>query len=271
MIKEKTLQELNLDDDFLFSKVMQDKEICKEFLEKLLNIEIERIENPQSEKNFNPNLDAKGIRLDVYVKDEKNTVYNIEMQSANKDNIPKRLRYYQSGMDIDSIEKGKRYKDLAKTYIIFICTFDLFKKGRHRYTFETRCVEDNSIKLDDESYKIILNTTGIIDDMNKEMLDFLKYVEHSDDETANNLNSTLVKNIHNKVKKVKNNHEIEVEYMTLLDRDREKREEGRLEGEKNKSIEIAKKAILKGYDDEEIQELTELSIERIEEIRKSLI
>jgi predicted transposase/invertase (TIGR01784 family) len=174
-------------------------------------------------------------------------------------------------MDIDSIEKGKRYKDLAKTYIIFICTFDLFKKGRHRYTFETRCVEDNSIKLDDESYKIILNTTGIIDDMNKEMLDFLKYVEHSDDETANTLNSTLVKNIHNKVKKVKNNHEIEVEYMTLLDRDREKREEGRLEGRAEEKIEIVKKAISKGYDDEEIQELTDLSIERIEDIRKSLI
>jgi predicted transposase/invertase (TIGR01784 family) len=103
--------------------------------------------------------------------------------------------------------------------------------------------------------------------MNKEMLDFLKYVEHSNDETANTLNSTLVKNIHNKVKKVKNNHEIEVEYMTLLDRDREKREEGRLEGK----IEIVKKAILKGFDDEEIQELTDLSIERIADIRKSLI
>jgi predicted transposase/invertase (TIGR01784 family) len=263
MIKEKTLQELNLDDDFLFSKVMQDKEICKEFLEKLLNIEIERIENPQNEKNFNPNLDAKGIRLDVYVKDEKNTVYNIEMQSANKDNIPKRLRYYQSGIDIDSLQKGKMYRELSKTYIIFICTFDLFKKGRHRYTFESTCVEDTTIKLQDDSYKIILNTTGIMNDMSEELIDFLTYIEKSDDETAQKTSSTLVKNIHKRVKKVKNNHEIEVEYMTLLDRDREKREEGK--------IEIVKKAILKGYDDEEIQDLTELSIEKIEEIRKSLI
>ena len=36
----KTLKELNLEDDFLFAKVMSDKDICKEFLEKLLQIEM---------------------------------------------------------------------------------------------------------------------------------------------------------------------------------------------------------------------------------------
>jgi predicted transposase/invertase (TIGR01784 family) len=267
MKREKTLQELNLEDDFLFSKVMEDKELCKEFLEKLLEIKIEKIEDPQKEKNCNPTLDAKGIRLDVYVKDEKNTVYNIEMQTTNKDNIPKRLRYYQSGIDIDSLQKGKMYKELSKTYIIFICTFDLFGKGRHRYTFETRCVEDNSIKLEDESYKIILNTTGIMNDMSDELIDFLSYIEKSDDETAEKTSSTLVKNIHNRVKKVKNNYEIEVEYMTLLERDRINREEAREEGREEKTIEIARKAISKGYNDEEIQELTGLSIEEINKLK----
>lgn len=38
----KTLKELNLEDDFLFAKVMADKKICKELLEKLLNIEIKK-------------------------------------------------------------------------------------------------------------------------------------------------------------------------------------------------------------------------------------
>ena len=31
-----TLKELNLEDDFLFAKVMSDKEICKELLENIL-------------------------------------------------------------------------------------------------------------------------------------------------------------------------------------------------------------------------------------------
>lgn len=41
---DKTLKELNLEDDFLFAKVMSNKEICKELLEKVLEIEIDKIE-----------------------------------------------------------------------------------------------------------------------------------------------------------------------------------------------------------------------------------
>lgn len=41
-------------------------------------------------------------------------------------------------------------------------------------------------------------------------------------------------------------------------------------GNRNKAIEVAKKAILKYMDNETIQELTELSIEEICEIRKEV-
>ena len=132
----KTLKELNLEDDFLFAKVMSDKEICKEFLEKLLEIEIEKIEMPENQKTIDLLLESKGIRLDIYVKDENNTVYNVEMQRGKNRNLPKRLRYYQGNIDLDLISKGEDYRKLSKSYIIFICTFDLFKAGRHKYTFE---------------------------------------------------------------------------------------------------------------------------------------
>ena len=88
----KTLKELNLEDDFLFAHVMSDKEICKEFLEKLLEVEIEKIEMPENQKTIDLLLESKGIRLDIYVKDENNTVYNVEMQRGKHKNIPKRLR-----------------------------------------------------------------------------------------------------------------------------------------------------------------------------------
>ena len=42
--------------------------------------------------------DAKSVRLDIYVEDEKNTVYNIEMQTVENRNIPRRTRYYQGIM-----------------------------------------------------------------------------------------------------------------------------------------------------------------------------
>ena len=42
----KIIEQLNLDDDFLFAKVMSDKEICKKVLEKILDIKINDIEMP---------------------------------------------------------------------------------------------------------------------------------------------------------------------------------------------------------------------------------
>ncbi|MGL4912094.1 MAG: hypothetical protein ACRC3Y_06610, partial [Romboutsia sp.] len=47
----------------------------------------------------------------------------------------------------------------------------------------------------------------------------------------------------------------------------EGKEEGKNEGKKEKAIEIAKKAILKGMDNDTIKDLTDLSIDEIEAIR----
>ena len=241
---------------------MSDKEICKEFLEKLL--EIEKINIPENQKTIDLLLQSKGIRLDIYVKDENNTVYNVEMQRGNNRNLPKRLRYYQGNIDLDLITKGEDYRMLPKSYIIFICTFDLFKAGRHKYTFETVCVEDNSIKLNDDTNKIILNTKGIINDLDNDLIEFLKYVEHSDDKTAEKTTGTLVKNIHRKVIEIKSNPNVEVEFMTLLERDREKLEEGREE----ERLDIAKAMIKDNEPIEKIMKYLKLTKEEILELKK---
>lgn len=61
------------------------------------------------------------------------------------------------------------------------------------------------------------------------MHDFLRYIENTTDRVAEESSGNLVKHIHEKVKEVKNNKIVEVEYMTLLERDREKIEEGKAE------------------------------------------
>ena len=204
-------------------------------------------------------LDSKGIRLDIYVKDENNTVYNVEMQRGKHRNIPKRLRYYQGNIDLDLISKGEDYIKLAKSYIIFICTFDLFGAGRHKYTFETVCVEDNTIKLKDDTNKIILNTKGILNDLSEELIEFLEYIEHSNDKTAEEASGELVKNVHKRVMEVKNNPNVEVEFMTLLERDREKIAEGLEE----KAIDVAREMLKDKEPIEKIMKYTKLSKEDI--------
>ena len=201
---DRTIQGLNLEDDFLFAKVMSDKEICKELLEKILDIEIEKVEMVEEQKTIDLLLESKGIRLDVYVRDENNTIYNVEMQRGKHKNLPKRLRYYQGSIDLDLISKGEDYRKLAKSFVIFICTFDLFNKGRHKYTFQNVCLEDTNIKLDDEAQRIILNSRGIMKDLSEELLEFLEYVEKSTDDVAKSAKGNLVKNIHKRVNSVKN-------------------------------------------------------------------
>ena len=116
----------------------------------ILDIKIDHIEYLESQKTIDLKVDAKSVRLDIFVDDGK-TVYNCEMQTSFFKNIPKRSRYYQGFIDMDLIEKGADYSKLKKSFVIFICTFDLFGKNGYIYTFENRCVEYTDLRLGDEA------------------------------------------------------------------------------------------------------------------------
>ena len=130
-MKLKPIEELTFTDDFMFGHVMQNAEICKGFLERMLEIKIERIEYPELQKSISPHYQSKGIRLDVYVQDS-NRVFDIEIQNSLDENLPKRTRYYQSMMDIDLLLKGKNYTELKESFVIFICKDDFFGISRKK-------------------------------------------------------------------------------------------------------------------------------------------
>ena len=226
----KQIEALNLEDDFLFAKVMSDQELCRKVLEKILKISIKKVVLTSSQRTIDILLESKGIRLDIYVSDEKGTVYNCEMQRTNRDDLPKRSRYYQGNIDLDLIAAGELYENLKNSFVIFICTFDPFKEACHIYTFHNTCEENPKLFLGDGTTKIFLNTKGVIEDVDEEMKEFLAYVENSTDEFAAQAQSPFIKELHKKVTEVKRSEELEAEYMTLLQRDRENREIGREEG-----------------------------------------
>ena len=58
------------------------------------------------------------------------------------------------------------------------------------------------------------------------MKEFLAYIENTTDTFAQQAKSSLVKKIHQRVIYVKQSKEMEAEYMTLLQRDRENIEQG---------------------------------------------
>ena len=155
----KPIEELTFTDDFMFTTIMKDKEICKELLERLLKIKVSDIKYPVAQKSLAPFFETKGVRLDVYVDDGKR-VFDIEIQTYIPEAIGKRMRYYQSILDMDSLQKGSVYTELKETYILFICTNDPFGRDLPVYTFKNRCIEDGDVSNDDKSTKVIYNATS---------------------------------------------------------------------------------------------------------------
>ena len=154
---------LEIKDNFLFQCVMRYPNLCKALLEKIIDIRIKHIDYPHTEKVFEHSATGKASRLDVYVEDNEGTIYNVEMQTSGGENpreLAKRIRYYGAQIDMSRLGKGQDYEELPKRFIIFICTFDPFKRKRSVYTFQNRCVEETSLEIGDGATTIFLCTNG---------------------------------------------------------------------------------------------------------------
>ena len=222
MYQIKDWQDLTIQDDYMFKLIMSRKRICKKMLEKILRISIDDLVYIEDEKSMKASYDSKGVRLDVYVKDDKHTVYNIEMQVRKPENegLYKRTRYYQSMIDGDLLKAGVDYDELNPTYIIFICPFEPFHEGRHMYTFRNYCTEDKDIELQDGTVKLFLNTKGTMDDVEPDVKAFLEYVDGvmSPDE--------FVQEIDEAIRNVKTQESERVRYMTYTLKLKEERKIG---------------------------------------------
>lgn len=276
----KLLKDLNLIDRFLFAEVMEDPSAYQAVLEMIFEKEIHLKDSVQSEKEFRTLPSLRGIRLDVWGEDEEDTIYNSEMQGWDTKNLPKRSRYYQSVMDAGLLEPGiVDFNALNDVWLITIIPFDLFGADRCRYTFRMRCVESESIELGDGAARIFLNTRGSNKEgLSEELQAFLKYVEHSDEETLALCDSERMKRLHECVIKVKSNEVSEVKYMQfweekVLERQAGIKEGGKIGEQRGKVmslISIVRKKRQRGMNAEAIADVLEEDIKYVEFILKIL-
>ena len=161
----------------VFAMVMQDAELCKDLLQRILperkireirflyeeenscdacaEKEHRKVSLVETEKSVIVGIEAKSIRLDVLFEDEA-VWYNLEMQVHNTDSPAKRSRYYHAVKTVDSFKKGEKYKDLRPGYVIFICMFDFLGLNQFLYRYEMR-EEKNYLPLNDGQVTIFLN------------------------------------------------------------------------------------------------------------------
>ena len=174
--QKQEIRKLSLFNDFIFAKIMSNKDNCKHLLELILEKKISYVETVDYQKTIKSLIDAKGVRLDVYVKDDEEKSYDIEVQVAHEKNIAKRARYYGSMIDNDLLYVGDDYSELSESFIIFICPFDILGKDEYKYVFRTACLETGDA-LDDGLTKIFINTKAKDKCENKELREFLSYME----------------------------------------------------------------------------------------------
>ena len=270
----KPVDELELTDDFMFAAVMQDPEVCRELLERLLKIKIEKVEYPELQKEIRPYYESKGVRLDVYVKDSDH-IYDIEIQTYHDKNLAKRTRVYQSMIDADNLMRGQDYLELKESFVIFITTFDPFGYEMPVYTFKNICKENKEIILQDETSKIFFNATAYKKESDIAIRRFMGYLlnkEPTDDFT---------RKLDNLVNSIKSNKQFRKGYDNMgavwyMDAKREGialgREQGisigKQQGILQKSLDAAKKLLVRGLSAEEISQIVELPVSQVEQLSR---
>ena len=235
---KKTLQELTIKNNFMFAAVMCEEENCKEFLEMTLGIEIERVE-VDKEKSMAYHPQYKGVRLDIYAKDEDNTRYNVEMQAQSQDCLGKRARYYHSQIDMDMLRAGFEYSELPPAFVIFVCDFDPYGEKKYLYTFENRCLQDNSLGMQDASRTIFLSTVGENpDEVPKPLVKFLKFVHADLEESMEDFDDAYVRKIQKSIQSIKISREMEGKYMLLELLMKDEFKAGKAEGKAEAILEL---------------------------------
>lgn len=209
---QKSFEELDLCNGFLFSAAMEDEETCQLALECILDCQISNV-TVKTEYNVLYNNEFKCIRLDVLGRDEMEVSYDLEMQNENENNLAKRSRYYQAEIDLAGLKTGESYEQLKPLYVIFICNFDPFGKKFYRYTFEMQCIEE-CFPLNDGVKRIFLSTKGKNkEDVSETVIEFLGYLNNSNDTYIEKVKDAKIKRIHEKVKELKKNRDLGARYM----------------------------------------------------------
>lgn len=261
----KPIEELTFTDDGMFQAVLHEPDICAELIERLLHIRVHHVDYPELEKQIAPYYTSKGVRLDVYMKDE-DKIIDVELQTHPKLALGKRTRYYQSMIDMDCLMKGENYTKLKDSYILFICKFDPFsdendkKFGLPCYTFKNICQENSEVNLNDNSVKVFYNARAYEEEKDERIKKFLQFIctnEPGEDEFTNRLARI--------VEKIKDDEKFKDTYNAMNLHDFDIQMAAKQEGEQAAKIEVAKNLLrMKLLTAEQIAQAEGLSVEQVQ-------
>ena len=286
--------------DFMFKNlfgVNGREENLKGLLEAILKTKIDniQIQNPELPRDYQ---EAKLGILDVRAKLEDGTIAAIEMQVRDQNNMGERITFYASKLYINTIESGEMYNDINKIIAIAITNFNYFSRREYHQIAHLKfeeCLDKNEIvKEIEEKIKNGKESDKLTDRFEIHTIDLVlfKKMKNPQGDLADWLNLIIgnegeiemtVKRNERIAKANKDNKALsatkemqdiywlekmaEYDYNTNINvATKEGFENGKIEGEKSKQLEIAKKMKEEKFDRETIKRITNLTAEEIEKL-----
>jgi predicted transposase/invertase (TIGR01784 family) len=233
--------------------------------------------------------------VDIQAKDQAGRSYIVEMQVGELDGFSKRVLFYFSKSYSEQIKRGDFYRKLKPVIFIGIVDYSFSKNPNYISRHQIRDVETHEHLLKDVEFNFIElpkfnKELHELENLTEKWIYFIKNAENLD---------VIPENVDDEGLKIAyqeaNKHtwtEAELkayDYAFMREEDERARldkakqkgleqglqkglQEGLQKGEQlglqKKQIEIAKKAINKGLDNQTISELTDLTSEQIERLRK---
>ena len=280
--------------DWAAKKMLRSKAnfgILEGFLSELFHEDI-KIKSLLSEEGNKEEAEDKSNRVDIMVENREGEIIIVEIQNTRELDYLFRILFGASKVITEYMDEGKPYSFVKKVITISIVYFnfgqgkDYIYKGETKFTgmnyndtFELSDEQKAMFKKKDTSdifpYHYLIRVNQF-DDNAKNTIDewiyFFKNSEIKDEFTAKGLNEAR-----EKLKTINMTPEELKSYTRYLDRlssDASIAETMKFEVEykarRQEKMEIATNMINKGYNNETISDLTDLSVEDIERIRNEL-
>lgn len=270
--------------DFIFKKIFGSEnhpKILISFLNSVMKskdpIKSVEIRNSDIEKEH---VEDKYSRLDIKAVTNKGEFINIEIQIKNEYNMIKRSLYYWSKMYEAQIIEGDDYDKLQKTVCINLLDFKYLKNDKYHNSYRLK-----EINTDEELTDVIeihfieipklkkINNSEEVTDMLEAWIEF---ISNPEGEVISNLEMTReeIREAKEELLKISASSKERILYekrkesiLNKVSALKKSREKGREEGRDQKSIEVARNALIEGFDVITISKITGLSIEDIENLK----
>lgn len=153
----KIIQGLTLMSDALMRNVLRDIK-CAEYVIQIIMEQADLKIVDVTIQQDNKNLRGRSAVLDCVAEDACGDRYDVEVQQGSSGASPKRARYHSAVLDANTLEPGKDFDTLPKSYVIFITDEDIAGAGLPIYHVaktvkETKKGEDDMCREMEKIYE----------------------------------------------------------------------------------------------------------------------